>query len=218
MNAIKICGLDTPQAAEAAARAGATHGGFVFFEKSPRFLAPERARALALATPPALQRVALLVDADDEAISAAIAAIKPHMLQLHGAEPPERVAALRARFGIAVMKVMGVSDAAGITAFIRAYENVSDWLMFDAKAPAGAARPGGLGAPFDWRLLSGLRLAKPWFLAGGLTPENVGTAIAQSGARSVDVSTGVEDAPGRKSVEKITEFLARAKKAFEETA
>lgn len=214
MSAIKICGLNSRAAIDAAARAGATHGGFVFFEKSPRFLTQDQARALAQATPPSLQRVALLVDADDEAISAAIAAINPDMLQLHGQEPPERVATLRARFGIAVMKVMGVSDAHGISAFIRTYAHISDWLMFDAKAPTGASRPGGHGAPFDWRLLSGLRLAKPWLLAGGLSPHNVAEAIALSGARGVDVSTGVEDAPGCKSAEKITAFVAAAKKAW----
>lgn len=215
MSAIKICGLNSREAVDAAARAGATHGGFVFFEKSPRALAPDQARALCAIAPPSLQRVALLVDADDDAVRAAIAAINPHMLQLHGQEPPERVAALRTRFGIAVMKVMGVSDAVGIAAFIRTYEPCCDWLMFDAKAPTGASRPGGHGAPFDWRLLSGASLAKPWLLAGGLTPDNVAEAIALSGARGVDVSSGVEDAPGRKNVGKIAAFVAEAKKAFE---
>lgn len=218
MSAIKICGLDSRAAVDACVRSGATHGGFVFFEKSPRFLSLDQARAIAAATPASLQRVALLVDASDGEVRAAINAISPHMLQLHGDETPARAADLRARFGLPVMKVMGVSDAAGIAAFIKHYEPVCDWLMFDAKAPKGADRPGGHGMPFDWRLLSGVRLAKPWFLAGGLTPDTVSRAIALSGARAVDVSSGVEDAPGRKSVEKITDFVAKAKKAFEETS
>ncbi len=218
MNAIKICGLTSPGAVMAAADAGATHGGFVFFAKSPRNLAHDQARALAAITPPSLKRVILVVDADDAAIAAAVDAVNPGFIQLHGRETPARVADIRKRFGLPVIKVAGVAGPDDITTFLRDHEANADWLMFDAKPPKGSDRPGGLGESFDWRLLSGLKIAKPWFLAGGLSPANVADAIAQSGAHAVDASTSLESAPGQKDETLIAGFVASARRAFEARA
>lgn len=205
--AAKICGLKTPEAVAAAIAGGARYLGFVFFPPSPRNVAPAEAAALMAAVPAGVKKVGLVVDADDEALAALLAACPLDILQLHGHETPERTAAIRARFGLPVMKalpVAGPEDLAGA----RAYEAVSDLLLFDAKPPKGATRPGGNALAFDWSLLAGTAWSRPWLLAGGLTPENVAEAVRTSGAPGVDVSSGVEAAPGVKSLEKIRAFLA----------
>jgi phosphoribosylanthranilate isomerase len=204
---VKICGIASADAADAAARAGADFAGLVFFRRSPRFLNPEIAASLAMRMRGRVRLVALLADANDEEISAAIAATNPDFLQLHGSETPERVAAIRTRFGRPVIKSIAIADASDFSAVPR-YEAVSDVLLFDAKAPAGAQRPGGHGAAFDWQLLRNRNFTKPWLLAGGLNTENITRAIQISGAPGVDVSSGVETAPGVKSPQMIHDFVA----------
>lgn len=206
---VKICGLRTPADVQAVARAGAAYAGFVFFAKSPRNLTLAQAREAALAAPPGLAKVALTVDADDTALDAIVGAVPLDMLQLHGHETPERVAAVRERFGLPVMKAMGVAgegDLAGLTEMSLA----ADQLLIDAKPPRGADLPGGNGLAFDWRLLVGRKWLRPWMLAGGLTPGNVAQAVRLTGARQVDVSSGVESAPGVKDHARIAAFVAAA--------
>ncbi len=211
---VKICGLTRPADVAAAVAAGASYVGFVFFEKSPRHLSLAAARALALEVPPGVVKVALTVDAEDAALDALLARVPIDMLQLHGRESPERVAALRARHGLPVMKAVGVAAARDLAALDR-YAEVADQLLVDAKPPPGAPLPGGNGLAFDWRLLTGRRWARPWMLAGGLTPENVAQAVRRTGARQVDVSSGVESAPGEKDPERIRAFIdAAAAPAF----
>ena len=203
---VKICGLRRPADVEAVARAGAAYAGFVFFAKSPRHLSIDEARPLLLAVPVGLAKVALTVDADDATLDAILAALPIDMLQLHGAETPDRVAQVRARYGLPVMKAVGVADAGDLAAVFE-YSLVADQVLIDAKPPSGAALPGGNGLAFDWRLLAGRRWLRPWILAGGLTPENVAEAIRLTGARQVDVSSGVESAPGVKDAGRIDAFL-----------
>lgn len=205
----KICGLKTPADVEAAAAAGAGYIGLVFFPRSPRHLEIAQARDLALAAPVGLAKVALVVDADDAALEAITDAVPLDMLQLHGRESPARVAAVKARFGLPVMKAVGVAEAADLAA-IADYEAVADQILIDAKAPKGAALPGGNGLAFDWRLIAGRVWQRPWMLAGGLTPENVRDAVRLTGARQVDVSSGVESAPGVKEAARIAAFVAAA--------
>lgn len=203
---VKFCGLRRPEDVEAAALAGAGYVGFVFFPKSPRHIDMASARALALDVPPGIAKVALTVDATDDALDAILREVPLDMLQLHGGETPERVAEVRARFGLPVMKAIGVADAADL-ARIDLYAPVADQLLIDAKPPKGAELPGGNGLPFDWRLLQGRKYwTRPWMLAGGLTPENVAEAVRLTGARQVDVSSGVERAPGQKDAGKIAAF------------
>jgi phosphoribosylanthranilate isomerase len=210
---IKICGLSTAAALCAALAAGADMVGFVFFERSPRFVALDRARELAAEARGRAKIVALGVDAADAALAAIVARIAPDLLQLHGSESPERVAEIRRAFAVPVMKALGVADAADFDK-AREYEDVADWLLIDAKPPRGATRPGGHGVPFDWRLAQAFAPKKPWLLSGGLDPTNVGEAIALSGARGVDVSSGVESAPGVKDIGKIKALVAAARAAF----
>lgn len=211
---VKICGLTRPADVAAAVAAGASYVGFVFFEKSPRHLALAAARALALEVPPGIVKVALTVDAEDAALDALLARVPIDMLQLHGRESPERVAALRARHGLPVMKAVGVAAARDLAA-LDDYAEVADQLLVDAKPPPGAPLPGGNGLAFDWRLLTGRRWTRPWMLAGGLTPENVAEAVRRTGARQVDVSSGVESAPGEKDPARIRAFIdAAAAPAF----
>lgn len=205
---VKICGLKTAADIDTAAAAGARYVGFVFFEKSPRHLSIEAATALAAATPPGVMKVALTVDPDDAAL-ARIAAAPIDMIQLHGRETPERVAEAKALTGLPVMKAIGVAAADDLRR-IEAYEAVADQLLIDAKPPKGGDLPGGNGLAFDWRLIAGRAWARPWMLAGGLTPDNVAEAAALTGARQVDVSTGVETAPGLKDAGLIRDFLAAA--------
>ena len=206
---VKICGLREAGHLAAAAKAGAAYVGLNFFARSPRFVTLEKARALAVGAPEGLCKVALTVDADDAAMDAILAAVPVDMLQLHGHETPARVAALRARHGLPVMKVVGVSDA-GDLAQIAGYEAVADQIMVDAKPPKGAVLPGGNGVAFDWGLIAGRRWTKPWMLAGGLTAGNVAEAVRLTGARQVDVSSGVETAPGVKDAGMIAAFVAAA--------
>ena len=207
---VKICGLRRLADVKAVAAAGAAYAGFVFFAKSPRHLTVDAARPLLLAVPEGLAKVALTVDADDAALDAIVTALPLDMLQLHGAESPERVAQVRARYGLPVMKAVGVADAGDLAAVFE-YSLVADQVLIDAKPPKGAAIPGGNGVAFDWRLLAGRRWLRPWMLAGGLTPENVAEAIRLTGARQVDVSSGVESAPGVKDAGRIAGFVAAAK-------
>ena len=206
---VKICGLRTPADVTAVARAGAAYAGFVFFAKSPRNVTLPEARLAALAAPPGLARVALTVDADDATLDAIVEAVPLDMLQLHGHETPDRVAHVRARYGLPVMKAIGIADEGDLPA-IFAFSSVADQLLIDAKPPRGAALPGGNGLAFDWRLLAGRRWLRPWMLAGGLTANNVAEAVRLTGARQVDVSSGVESAPGVKDAAKIAAFVAAA--------
>lgn len=206
---VKICGLRTAEDVAAVAAAGAAYAGFVFFPKSPRHLSIEAARALALGAPEGLCKVALTVDAEDAALDAIIEAVPLDMLQLHGHESPARVAEVKARYGLPVMKAMGVADE-GDLAGLMEMSLAADQLLIDAKPPKGADLPGGNGLAFDWRLLVGRKWLKPWMLAGGLTPENVAQAVRLTGARQVDVSSGVESAPGVKDPARITAFVQAA--------
>lgn len=209
---IKICGLSTEPTLEAALEAGADRVGFVVFPKSPRHVSPDRLRLLAGRAGARAAVVVLTVDADDALLAEVIDAARPSMLQLHGRETPERVAAIRTRFGLPVMKAVAVSatpDLAGVPA----YAAVADEILFDAKPPPGARLPGGNGVPFDWRLLSALDLPVPFMLSGGLTADNVGEALAVSRAPAVDVSSGVETAPGVKDPEKILAFVRAVRSA-----
>lgn len=206
---VKICGLRTAADVAAAAAAGAAYAGFVFFPKSPRHLTVAAARALALDAPEGLCKVALTVDADEATLDAIVEGVPLDMLQLHGHETPERVAEVKARYGLPVMKAIGVADE-GDLAGLMEMSLAADQLLIDAKPPKGAALPGGNGLAFDWRLLVGRKWLRPWMLAGGLTPENVAQAVRLTGARQVDVSSGVESAPGVKDHAKIAAFVEAA--------
>ena len=209
----KICGVTTPEAVQAALDGGAAFVGFMFFEKSPRNITPETAGRLA---PPIRARgakvVAVTVDPTDAALDAIMAGLSPDLIQLHGKEPPARVRELAQRTGRGAIKVLPVAEAADVEA-AGAYEPVAEHLMFETKPPKDADRPGGLGVPFDWSLLAGRRFSRPWFLAGGLNPWNVGQAIAASGAPLVDVSSGVERGPGLKDPALIQAFLDAVRRA-----
>jgi phosphoribosylanthranilate isomerase len=212
MVAAKICGLKTAATVAAAVEHGADFIGFNFFKKTPRHVEPEAAGVLARSVPSRVVKTGLLVDDDDDRIAAILAVAPLDLLQLHGSETPERVAAIRAKFGLPVMKVIKVRDAADI-ARAADYETVADRLMFDAQPPAAMqnAMPGGNAVSFDWTLLQGFRSRLPWMLAGGLTPGNLAQAVRQSGAPAVDVSSGVEDRPGEKNLNKIKDFLEVAR-------
>lgn len=206
---IKICGLSTPETLAATIAAGADMAGFVFFEKSPRHIDLETARTLGRLAQGRISKVGLTVDADDALLDAIIDDLKPDLLQLHGRESPERVRAVKARFGLPVIKALGVATAADVE-FARAFEGVADILLFDAKPAPGAAVPGGAGVAFDWNLLRGAS-TKNWMLSGGLDPENVAEAVRLTGAPAVDVSSGVERARGVKDAAKIAAFVAAAR-------
>ncbi len=212
-NSIKICGLSNATTLEAALKLGADWVGFVFFDPSPRHVNLELARDLAAQAKGRAKIVALSVDATDGALEAIIEAARPDWLQLHGRETPERVAHLRNAFNLPVMKAVGIASANDI-ATARRYALIADQLLLDAKPPAEAARPGGNGAAFDWRLPRQLGASVPWMLSGGLNAENVAQAVRRSGARRVDVSSGVESAPGVKDTTKIRAFIAAARAAF----
>ena len=206
---VKICGLTDAAAVKAAVDGGAAMCGFVFFPASPRNLTPKEAAELTKGVPEGVIRVGLTVDADDALLAEITSVAKVDMLQLHGAETPERTNEVRDRFGLPVMKVLPVQGPDDLAA-ARAYEGVADRLMFDAKPPEDASRPGGNARAFDWRLLKDQTFALPWLLAGGLTAENLTEAVKASGAVAIDVSSGVEDAPGVKNADKIRAFLATA--------
>ncbi|MGR3342438.1 MAG: phosphoribosylanthranilate isomerase [Paracoccaceae bacterium] len=207
---VKICGLKEPRHVAAAVSAGASYIGFNFFAKSPRNLSIEQAARVAAEVPAGVAKVAVTVDADGATLDGIIAAVPLDMLQLHGAESPDRVADLRARFGLPVMKAIGVADESDLKA-VQEYAGVADLLLIDAKPPQGAQLPGGNALKFDWRLIAGRRWSVPWMLAGGLTAANVAEAIRLTGARRVDVSSGVESAPGVKDAAKIRAFIGAAK-------
>jgi len=207
---VKICGLTTPEAVAAAVAAGARYVGLVFFARSPRNLSLEQAAALAVEVPAGVAKVALTVNADDAALDAITSAVPLDMLQLHGGESPARVAEVRARYGLPVMKAVGVASEDDLPALLE-YGAVADQILVDAKPPEGAALPGGNGLAFDWRLIANRRWPVPWMLAGGLTPDNVAEAIALTGARQVDVSSGVETAPGVKDADLIAAFVKAAR-------
>ncbi|MDQ2089485.1 phosphoribosylanthranilate isomerase [Marimonas arenosa] len=209
---VKICGLTRPEDVTAVAKAGAAYCGFVFFPKSPRNLDLATAKSLALAVPAGLAKVALVVNADDARLEQITAAVPLDMLQLHGTESFDRVAEIRARYGLPVMKAVGVADESDLPA-LEEYGRVADQILVDAKPPKGADRPGGNAIAFDWRLIAGRRWPVPWMLAGGLTPENVTEAIRLTGARQVDVSSGVESAPGVKDPARIRAFVEAARRA-----
>ena len=212
--AIKICGLSTVPTLVAALDAGADMVGFVFFEKSPRCVGSAQARDLAARARQRAEIVALSVDADDETLAAIVAATEPDYLQLHGRESPERVAEIQRKFGVSAIKAIGIAEAAD---FVKAqeYRDAADALLIDAKPPKGAILPGGNGVPFDWRLAREFSPRKPWLLSGGLDADNVAQAIALSQTRAVDVSSGVESAPGIKDIEKIRAFIAAARAGFD---
>ncbi|MFN3721623.1 MAG: phosphoribosylanthranilate isomerase [Paracoccaceae bacterium] len=204
---VKICGLRTVADVNAVAAAGAAYMGLNFFPRSPRYVALDLARELALAAPVGLAKVALVVDADDAALDAIVDAMPLDMLQLHGHESPERVAQVRARYGLPVMKVIGVADEGDLAPLLE-FSLAADQIMIDAKPPKGAVLPGGNGVAFDWRLVAQRRWLRPWMLAGGLTPENVADAIRLTNARQVDVASGVEASPGVKDAARVSAFVA----------
>jgi phosphoribosylanthranilate isomerase len=208
--AVKICGLSTPEGVAAAARHGARFVGFVFYEPSRRNVTPEIAGALAALVSAGITKVGLFVDADDELLAAALAGAPLDLLQFHGEESPDRVAAVKRRFGKPVMKAIPVA-AEGDLAAAERYFGVADRLLFDAKPPKDAVVPGGNGLVFDWELLGGRRWPLPWMLSGGLNPDNLGQAVRITHAAAVDVSSGVEREPGIKDADKIAAFLARAR-------
>jgi phosphoribosylanthranilate isomerase len=210
---VKICGLSTAPTLDAALDAGADMVGFVFFEKSPRHLQLYQARALARRVDGRARIAVLTVDASNEALRAIIDAAQPDFLQLHGRETPARVTDLKRLFGLPAIKAIGVG-VAGDLAAAASYADIADRLLFDAKAPRDARHPGGNGVAFDWRLLAGLDPRQPWLLSGGLDAGNVAEAIAVTGARGVDVSSGVESAPGQKDIGRIKAFIAEARAAF----
>ena len=203
---VKICGLATVDDVRACADAGANYMGLVFFEKSPRNIIIPAARELALAAPLGLAKVALVVNPSDAELDAITATVPLDMLQLHGRETPERVAEVKARYGLPVMKAVGIADGDDLPK-LESYFGVADQILVDAKPPKGGELPGGNGLSFDWRLIAGRRWPCPWMLAGGLTPENVAEAVKMTGAKQVDVSSGVEDAPGQKKAELIQKFV-----------
>ena len=207
---VKICGLRTPQALDVALEAGADMVGFVFFAPSPRHLGLEAARALGTRVKGRAAKVALTVDANDETLADIVAALKPDLLQLHGSETPERVVTVRTRFGLPVMKALPIAERADLSP-IRLYANVADKILFDARAPAEATRPGGLGTPFDWTLLQDVEAEVPFMLSGGLDASNVAEALRITRAPAVDVSSGVERAPGEKDPDKIRAFIRAAR-------
>ena len=212
MTQAKICGLSTPEAVSAALDGGAAYLGFVFFAASPRAIAAEDAARLALPARGRAKIVALAVDPDDSMLHMIMERLSPDLIQLHGKEPPARTREIGQRTGLGVIKALPVSEARDLDA-ASAYESVVDHLMFDAKPPRDASRPGGLGARFDWSLLTGRRFARPWFLAGGLDPWNVAEAVRRSGAPLVDVSSGVERGAGLKDPVLISAFLDAVRRA-----
>ena len=206
---VKICGLTSPEGIAAAVSAGARYLGFVFFAKSPRHVTPEQAAALAAEVPLGIAKVGLFVNPDDALLQTVLAQVPLDMIQLHGSENPARVTEVRALTGLPVMKAVGVAEPRDLDA-LWDYGLVADMLLIDAKPPKDAELPGGNGLAFDWRLLAGRQILKPWLLAGGLTPENVSQALRLTRAPGVDVSSGVESAPGVKDPDRIRDFIARA--------
>ncbi|UWR07980.1 phosphoribosylanthranilate isomerase [Ruegeria sp. B32] len=208
---VKICGLTAPEHVRAAVEAGARYIGFNFFPKSPRYAPIAQAAALASDVPVGVAKVALAVNFSDAQLDEIVAGVSLDMLQLHGAESPERVAEVKSRFGLPVIKAIGVAEAEDLAA-IDLYSDVADQLLVDAKPPKNSDLPGGNGLPFDWRLLAGRKYWRtPWMLSGGLNPDNVAEAIRMTGAKQVDVASGVESAPGVKDPGLIRSFIEAAR-------
>jgi phosphoribosylanthranilate isomerase len=209
--AVKICGLSQPDSLHAAIAGGARYVGFVFYPPSPRHLTIEAAASLARTVPPGIGRVAVMVDPDDDFLTQLLAKAPLDLLQLHGKETPQRVAQIKDRFRVAAMKAIPVAADSDLEP-AKQYFGVADWLMFDAKPPKEKtdAMPGGNALAFDWKLLRARRWPLPWMLSGGLDPDNLAAAAQISGALVLDVSSGVESAPGVKDIAKIRSFLARA--------
>lgn len=206
---VKICGVRKDCDVNAAVSAGASYLGFVFFRKSPRCVTPDVAARLSVDVPPGIAKVALVVNMPDAELDALVSSVPIDILQLHGSESPARVAQIRARYGLPVMKAVGIASHADLP-HLEEYTHVADQILVDAKPPADANLPGGNGLAFDWGVIAGRRWPVPWMLAGGLTSETVGEAIRLTGARQVDVSSGVETAPGVKDTRLITSFIERA--------
>lgn len=209
---IKICGLSTPETVDAALAAGADMVGFVFFPPSPRFVTPAAAALLAARARGRAAVAVLTVDMDEAGIGDIVDAVRPDWLQLHGREPPAEVAALKARFGLPVIKAIGIREPADLGA-IAPYAGTADRLLLDAKPPRGATRPGGNAVAFDWAILDGFAPGMPWMLSGGLDPGNVGEAIIRTRPPGIDVSSGVESAPGVKDPALIAAFVSAARRA-----
>lgn len=209
---VKICGVKDPAAIEAAATAGAAYLGFVFFPKSPRHLDPATAAALTALVPPGICKVGLFVDPDDAFLTETLDAAALDMVQLHGSEPPDRIAAVRSLTGLPVMKAVKLGDETDL-ATLDAYDGVADQVLCDAKPRADGELPGGNGVAFDWRLIQGRRWRGPWMLAGGLTPDTVAGGVALTGANQIDVSSGVEASPGVKDPGLIKAFIDQAQRA-----
>ncbi|QOF69111.1 phosphoribosylanthranilate isomerase [Aminobacter sp. SR38] len=214
---IKICGLSTAETFDAALGNGASHVGFIFFAKSPRNVSPALAGQLRQAATGRAEAVAVTVDADDAFLDAIVAAVKPDMLQLHGKEAPERVADVRARYGLPVMKAFSIREAQDFDAIVP-YGGVADRLLFDAKPPAGSELPGGNGVSFDWRLLAGLDASVDYMLSGGLNAANIGDALRLANPPGIDISSGVESAPGVKDAALIDNFFRAVRAAREDSA
>lgn len=212
---IKICGLKSPEMLDVALDCGAEMVGFVFFRPSPRNVEFAMARSLGQRVHGRALKVALSVDAGDQEFEQMIEALAPDLLQLHGGESPERLSVIRRRFGLPVMKALPIAQRADLLP-IRSYEKAVDRLIFDARAPADASRPGGLGKSFDWQLLRDLDCAVPFMLSGGLDAANVGEAVRITQAPGVDVSSGIERAPGEKDGDKIRAFITAARQAAKE--
>ncbi|HKA65264.1 MAG TPA: phosphoribosylanthranilate isomerase [Methyloceanibacter sp.] len=207
---VKICGVRTREIVDTAVDAGADYIGLVFFPKSPRYVEPDAARQLAALAVGRAETVAVLVDPDDALIDEILATVRPGLLQLHGSETPDRVAEVEARSGLRVIKAIGVASADDVSK-AAAYRGIADMILFDAKAPADSKLPGGHGLAFDWRALGGPSVERPLALSGGLTPDNVSKALAITGASLVDVSSGVERAPGEKDPDLVRRFIQAAK-------
>ncbi|MBN7759399.1 phosphoribosylanthranilate isomerase [Nitratireductor aquimarinus] len=211
---VKICGLKTEEALAAALDGGASHIGFIFFEKSPRHVEPDQAGRLREAARGRADVVAVTVNADDAALDAIVAAAKPDILQLHGAESPERVAEVKARYGLPVMKAFAIREAADLEK-ITPYRGIADRFLFDAKPPKGSDLPGGNGVSFDWELLAALDDGVDYMLSGGLKAANIGAALNAASPRAIDISSGVERAPGEKDPDLIRNFFRAVRAARE---
>lgn len=209
---VKICGLRDADAVDAAVSGGADYVGFNFFPKSPRYVTPVLAAELAARVPTGIAKVGLVVNPDNAALDALLSQTPLDFVQLHGAETPDRVVEVKRRTGLPVIKVVGVADESDL-AQVAAHAAVADQILVDTKPPKNAILPGGNGVAFDWGLVAGLRWPVPWMLAGGLTPDNVADAIAQTGAWQVDVASGVESAPGVKDAQMIADFVKAAQQA-----
>jgi phosphoribosylanthranilate isomerase len=214
---VKICGLSTPETLDVALQAGADMVGFVFFPPSPRHLGLQMAQALGRQARHRATKVALTVDADDATLANIVEMLRPDLLQLHGTESVARVRDIKQKFGLGVMKAIAVGHPADLVG-LPGYAAVADHILFDARAPADATRPGGLGAPFNWQVLQHLELGLPYMVSGGLHADNLAEAVQVTGAGGVDVSSGVERAPGIKDPDRIRAFVRAARMAEQQCA